>query len=477
MNMQNKRGTCASKTNRFCYICGNYIFKGDERSITPRTKKLYYEYFKMKIGDQDKPFAPHKVCKICLSNLSMWEKGKLSKMPFSTPMAWREQRDHNSDCYFCLTKTSKFNKKTAKCIFYPDLPSAIRPVPYEEGEIAPLPSITTLMSVSDEMSDEDQMCNVDEDIAWKFDIHNKTINQTQLDQFIRNLKLSKEDSCLAGSMLRDFGVLARETRTSIYRTRDKIYLDYFKRNNSKDFVYCSDITGLLSKMGINTNVKNDWWLFIDGSVKSIKAVLLHVDKNFPSIPIAYSITAKETYETIKSILEAVRYDVFRWKVCSDLKVIGILTGMQKGFTKYNCFLCLWDSRARHEHYSKDDWTSRSNREPGYNNIQFEPLISHQNVILPPLHIKLGLFKNFVKALDQASESVKILQKIFPKISIAKIKEGVFIGPDTRRLMHSQEFTDSLSAVERRAWDLLTNITENFLGIFIFIYYILKNILN
>ena len=30
-------------------------------------------------------------------------------------------------------------------------------------------------------------------------------------------------------------------------------------------------------------------------------------------------------------------------------------GLQAGYTKYCCFLCEWDSRARNEHYLKKEW--------------------------------------------------------------------------------------------------------------------------
>jgi len=48
-----------------------------------------------------------------------------------------------------------------------------------------------------------------------------------------------------------------------------------------------------------------------------------------------------------------------------------------------------------------------------------------------LHIKLGLIKYFVKALDQNSAGVVYLKNKCPKISDAKIKEGVFFGPQMR----------------------------------------------
>jgi hypothetical protein len=113
-----------------------------------------------------------------------------------------------------------------------------------------------------------------------------------------------------------------------------MYVDYFKKSNDGDLVYCCDVESLLAKMGVHSNVQEDWWLFIDGSVRSVKTVLLHVNNNFPAIPIGYSRTLKESYDSMKQILELIQYDNFKWKVCSDLKVIGLLTVMQGGYTKY-----------------------------------------------------------------------------------------------------------------------------------------------
>ena len=48
--------------------------------------------------------------------------------------------------------------------------------------------------------------------------------------------------------------------------------------------------------------------------------------------------------------------------------------------------------------------------------------------MPPLHIKLGLIKQFVRSVDKNSDAFQYLQNFFPKISEAKIKAGVSIGP-------------------------------------------------
>jgi hypothetical protein len=71
---------------------------------------------------------------------------------------------------------------------------------------------------------------------------------------------------------------------------------------------------------------------------------------------------------MKILIEAINYDKFKWKICGDLKVIALPLGLQQGFTKYCCFICEWDSRARSLHYS------RKSLEPGIMNVGNQPLV-------------------------------------------------------------------------------------------------------
>lgn len=94
---------CKNDPNKFCYICGKIVFMGQEANITSFVKTCYFAYFGMKLGDQDKDFAPHVCCRTCVENLRRWSKGTLKSLPFGVPMVWREGKDHITDCYFCLT--------------------------------------------------------------------------------------------------------------------------------------------------------------------------------------------------------------------------------------------------------------------------------------------------------------------------------------------------------------------------------------
>lgn len=78
--------------------------------------------------------------------------------------------------------------------------------------------------------------------------------------------------------------------------------------------------------------------------------MVHVGNELPSIPIAYSIVEKESYETMKKLLNLIKYDDHQWRLCCDLKVVGLCLGQQMGNTKFPCFICMWDSRNRIEHY-------------------------------------------------------------------------------------------------------------------------------
>jgi len=50
------------------------------------------------------------------------------------------------------------------------------------------------------------------------------------------------------------------------------------------------------------------------------------------------------------------------------------------------------------------------------------------IYLLPFHIKNGLIKICMKAMNKENEGFAYLGQKFPKISEAKMKDGIFIGP-------------------------------------------------
>ncbi|KAI6657825.1 hypothetical protein LOD99_567 [Oopsacas minuta] len=75
-------------------------------------------------------------------------------------------------------------------------------------------------------------------------------------------------------------------------------------------------------------------------------------------------------------------------------------------------------------------------------------------------------KNFVKAIvkyNKEEEDFKYLKDKFPMVNDAKIKEGVFIGPQIREQFKDLNFEACLNSVEKAPWNSFKSLTENFLG--------------
>lgn len=87
----------------------------------------------------------------------------------------------------------------------------------------------------------------------------------------------------------------------------------------------------------------EWRLFVDTSVLSLKTVLLHIGNIHPSIPIAHAVHMKEFYESMYFLLDKIQYGKYKWKICDDFKVIGLMLGLQFNYTKCPCFL--YDGRS------------------------------------------------------------------------------------------------------------------------------------
>ncbi|XP_076056096.1 uncharacterized protein LOC143034074 [Oratosquilla oratoria] len=384
--------TCKNHPDSFCYICGKYTPSKQKHTITSSVKHLYRAYFGIRIGDQDKPWAPHITCVNCFSGLCHWSKGNRKSMPFGIPMVWREPTIHLEDCYFCMVKPLGRNAKSSKHIKYPNIPSAMQPVPHSDDVHVPIPPKNVHRASSTDSSCSD---GENPDVYQEIKLTGTSgkspqlFEQSELDDLVRDLGLSKESAQLLGSRLAEKNLLASNTHFAWYRHREQEFVQYFTK--SDDMVYCHDVSGLVEHMGKEYHPE-EWRLFIDSSTRSLKAVLLFNGKQVASLPIAHSVTLKETYATMSLLLNNIQYQDHNWLLCGDLKVLTILLGMQGGHTKHPCFLCLWDSRADSVHYRQREWPQRTEFVPGRHNVKTLPLVPAEKVLLPPLHIKLGLIK-------------------------------------------------------------------------------------
>ena len=162
------------------------------------------------------------------------------------------------------------------------------------------------------------------------------------------------------------------------------------------------------------------------------------------MPIGHSATLKEKCDAIKSVLRQIKYNDHQWVICLDLKMVNFLFWQQGGYTKYPRILCYWDSRDKANHWTKKDWLVRDRLNVGEKNVIAEKLVPRDKIVFPPLHIKLRLMKQFVKALDKDGDCFQYICKSFPSLSNEKLKAGIFDGPQIRQLMRDQKFCDAMN---------------------------------
>ena len=82
-----------------------------------------------------------------------------------------------------------------------------------------------------------------------------------------------------------------------------------------------------------------------------------------------------------------------------------------------------------QHYTKKDWPLKeelvSCKEM---NVINDSLVDRDGILFPPLHIKLGLIKQFNKALDKDGDCFTYLCQAFPGLTMEKLKAGIFDSP-------------------------------------------------
>ena len=407
-----KTHTCVQDPDIFCYVCGNFEVIKYRRKITDTNKELYFDCFHMEIVDEDKPWVPDMICCNCLTMMTRYKNNSnKQELKFLVPTLWKKPKS-KLDCYFCKIDVKGFNVKNKCKIKYPNVPSVIRPVASnlkvgmnsasslmedkeENMEVdVQTESFMEVESREDEKSNEEEEdekysstseSSDDEDIDGGYPRKQKKaspklFDQKSLNDFIRRIGVPKDMAEYIAAEFKKRGFLKKGTTSSYYRNREQDFRKYFAISEDQTLVHCTDIQGLMNELKPNIYVPEEWRLFIDSSVRSLKAVLLHNGNTYASIPIAHSTKLKEEYETIKYVLKKIKYEEHNWQICGDLKIITMMLGQQSGYTKYPCFKCLWDSRDRENHYKKKNWELRKNLDVGKHNVKEEPLVNDEQDI-------------------------------------------------------------------------------------------------
>lgn len=317
------------------------------------------------------------------------------------------------------------------------------------------------------------------------------MSQEEFNDHCRDLDLNVTKSELEGSRLAERNFLQDGVRITSYRTdtrfsfkfqNENINLTIRKQKSNEDseedgsneeitvtynLAFANDLQGLFQLFGIE-HKPDEWRLFLDGSSKSFKAVLLHNKNLLPSVPLAYCKRLPEKYENIEYILNRIKYQQYGWEVIVDFKLINIITGLMGAASKHPCAHCLWDSKYKgSDKYTKTDWPKRpqwSTETAGKYNAVKPPLIPISKILMPPLHIKIGLVTQLFKKLYERNSKIRAtLFSIFPSLSEAKIKAGVYDGPQIEELFQDNDLPKILTVEENYAFDSLKSVCKGFLG--------------
>ena len=197
---------CVNSPNLFCYMCGYFIDRDHQKTLSPLLKKAYELYFDSKVDDADKLWKPNIVCSTCASTLSGWlrKSPKHKSMPFGVPVIWREPTNHATDCYFCMTIIKGYSFKTRKSVDYPNIKSVSKPVPHNPINCpVPIPPDAYSLDVDDSSQSHGtanamSASDSDDDYVPESDVIH-LVNHAELSDLIRDLALTKGQAELLGS--------------------------------------------------------------------------------------------------------------------------------------------------------------------------------------------------------------------------------------------------------------------------------------
>lgn len=78
------------------------------------------------------------------------------------------------------------------------------------------------------------------------------------------------------------------------------------------------------------------------------------------------------------------------------------------------------------------------------NVKSTLLFDPKKVLLIPWNIKLALVKNVVKAFNKDEHAFKYIKRIFPNLTGAKLKDGIFVETQIRKILKDEIFHQTLS---------------------------------
>ena len=468
------QSTCNKSADLFCFVCSSFITSRKKiYSLTPAFREVFISCYQKDVTQfgADLCYSSSKVCTSCVNDLNQHVKFN-KPLKYSSPATWKKLnrtfKTHEESCYVCLaeiiqgTRFHSYASWPFNCR-HNVIPAVLNLINEFEPSCS-APKISRRDSTESEIE-----INSHDDPNFSSDSPDETdtprlYDQAALNDLVRDLGLSKEQSLLLASNLWKRKLLHKDCRISYYEKRNHEIVKFFDEHNGMP--YLKDIDGLFAWFGVEYDL-SEWRLFIDSSKSALKCVLLHNGNKYPSIPLLYSPSLKETYSDVELALKIINYAQNKWRVIADFKLLNLLCGIGCASVANPCIFCEWKGTYRSnnkylQYHQK--FEQRSTFNIGVASVVAKPLINIEDVLLPPLHIKIGLVAQFVKALSSDSAAYDFIKKKLAYKSEGKLAAGQLNGPEIRKLLRlSNELQELLNAKEKRAWIAFDNICKNFLG--------------
>ncbi|XP_069960842.1 uncharacterized protein [Cherax quadricarinatus] len=183
--------------------------------------EAYKAFFVMPVVDQDKTWAPHVAGEHCKKTLEGCYRGEKKAMKFTVPRIWREPTDHSTNCCFCLVDPSKHRiGKKCTCYFLLRPSLSIAPVPHSADLPVPTPPARSQPSEESSKSENEEHSGQDYDLTDAAVGRNPYYpNQTDLNDLIRDLGLTKSNAELFISRLKEWDLVDESVQVTCQRNR------------------------------------------------------------------------------------------------------------------------------------------------------------------------------------------------------------------------------------------------------------------
>jgi hypothetical protein len=158
-------------------------------------------------------------------------------------------------------------KKKKWTIAYPNIPSALRPVVH--GERISVPETPKEFTIDSDDEDESESTSGSPEPPTSTEPHVShgrssapqphILTQEELNDFVRDLELSRSKSELLGSRLKQWNLLKKNVRISSFRSRHQQFVPLFRKED--DLVFCYYVDGLMNALGIKHDPQ-EWRLSV-----------------------------------------------------------------------------------------------------------------------------------------------------------------------------------------------------------------------